>query len=341
MGQNIIMRIIIVTALFPPEIEYTSTYVRELAEHLKEKHQVQILAYAGQIETIPGVEIFTINKKQPLFLRISKYFLKLYSLAKKADLIYVQNSVAVTLPTMLVQRLTKKPVVLNFIEDEVWKRMRGLHLTSKSWENFLQQPETNEKNKQILKLQKEALHQANKVIFSSQSLAQVVSKNYNVLADKLIVNYPVADALINLPFEQTINKNQILIFGQDFDLNYKEWSADYKVIFASQSLSRAELSYLVNTSALIIYNVRSENFDNFLINCVSVGKNVLAHQTSYTQEILGQSENIVDFNNQKIVAEKVAQLLGNQAVNKSTQNRFDWSSNLAKLQTIFQASIKK
>ena len=336
------MRIIIATALFPPEIEYTATYVRELAERLKEKHQVQILAYAGQIEAIPGVEIFTVNKKQPLFLRISKYFLKLYSLAKKADLIYVQNSVAVTLPTMLVKRLAKKPVVLNFIEDEVWKRMKGLSLTRKSWEKFLEQPETNEKNKQILKLQKEALQQTDKVIFSSQSLAQVVSKNYNLLANQLIVNYPVADAPIQLPFDQSINKNQILVFGQDFDLKYSKWSKDYKIILANKrSLSKAELSYLVNTSALIIYNVRLENFDNFLINCVSAGKNVLAHQTSYAQEILGQSDNIIDFNNQKIVAEKVVQLLSNHAVNKSTQNSFDWSNHLAKLQEIFQASIKK
>ena len=66
------MKIIIATALFPPEIEHTATYVKELAERLKDRHQVQILAYAGQIEAIPGVEIFTINKKQPLFLRISK-----------------------------------------------------------------------------------------------------------------------------------------------------------------------------------------------------------------------------------------------------------------------------
>lgn len=336
------MRIIIATALFPPEIEHTATYVKELAERLKDKHQVQILAYAGQVEAIPGVKVFTINKKQPIFLRITKYFFKLYKLAKKADLIYVQNSAAVTLPTMLVQKLTKKPVVLNFIEDEVWKRARHLHLTDKSWEQFLQQAEIDKKISQIYDLQKAALQQADKVIFSSNSLAQAVSKSYNLPADKLVVNYPVADAKIALPFEQVINKNQILVFGQDFDLGIDQWDKNWKVILADkQVLSKAELSYLINTSALVVYNIASENFDNFLINCLSANKNILAHQTSYTQEILGQFGALLDFNDKLAVIEKVKQLLNNQTFNKNTHNRFDWSNHLAKLQEVFKASVQK
>lgn len=335
------MKIIIATALFPPEIEYAATYAKELAEHLKGKHQVQILAYAGQVEEILGVEIFTVNKRQPLFLRILKYFFKLYSLAKNADLIYVQNSVAVTLPTMLVQKLTKKPVVLNFIEDEVWKRARQLHLTQKTWEQFLQQAETDKKISQILDLQKAALQQADKIILASQSLAKVVGKNYNLSDDKLVINYLPAEKPTHLPFDQNVNKNQVLIFGQDFGLDYKEWDRDYKVIFFNPSLSRAELNYLVNTSALIIYNVRSENFDHFLVDCLSAGKNILAHQTDYAQEILGPSGTLLDFSDQATVTEKVRQLLNKQTVNKSREERFAWPSHLAKLQAIFQASIKK
>ena len=336
------MKIIIATPLFPPEIEDIAIYTKNLAEHLKEKYQVQILAYAGQVEDISGVEIFTVNKRQPLFLRILKYFIQLYKLAKKADLIYVQNSASTILPFMLVKKLVKKPVVLNFIEDEAWKRARQMHLTEKTWEKFLEKPEADKKISQILNLQKEALRQADKIICSSQSLAQAISKSYHISDNRLMVNYPVATPAIVLPFDSVINKNQILVFGQDFDLKYSEWDSDYKLIFiAKQSISKAELSYLIDSSALIVYNVQSENFDNFLINCFCANKNILAHQTSYAKEILDQSGALVDFSDHLAVVEKIRELVSSQKENKNNQNRFDWQNHLSKLQEIFQTSISK
>ncbi len=332
------MKIIIATALFPPEIEYTATYVWQLAKHLKNDHQVQILAYANACEKIEGAEIFSINKKQLLFFRLFKYFIKLYQLAKKADLIYVQNSAAVTLPVLLLKRLTKKPVVLNFIEDEAWKRARHNNFTKKSWEEFLISVDIDQRIKQIFALQKEALAQADKIIFSSEALAQAVTKAYNLSAEKSSVNYLPLEK-IDLPFKQSIKKNQILVFGQELELAAKN---DWRFIsLKDRSLSAAEISYLINTSEIIIYNIYSENFANFLPECLVAGKKIIAHNTAYAREIIGKQGVLVDFDNQEQVIQTIEKLLNQEIKTTTTDDRFSWEKHTLSLQDIFQASVKK
>lgn len=334
------VKIIIATPLFPPEIEGIASYSQDIAKRLNDKHQVQILTYAGQVEEVVGLEIFTINKRQSIFFRIWNYFIQLLKLAKQADLIYVQNSVAVSLPAILVKIFTGKKVIINFIEDEAWKRARHLQLTNKSWQSFLAKPELNFKINLIRSLQAWTLRQADQVIVSSQVLAKAVIESYGLVQSKLVVNYPVATTPIILSFEQTIKKNQILVFGQTLDLVNQGINDDWKFItLGNKSLSKAEVSYLANTSELIIYNTQSENFDNFLIDCVVAGKNILAVDTDYTREILGQSGLFVDFNNKQLVLEKIQQAFNDHRENKA--DRFTWESHINKLQEIFQAQAKK
>jgi hypothetical protein len=113
------------------------------------------------------------------------------------------------------------------------------------------------------------------------------------------------------------------------------------IVLGDKKISKAEIAYLTNTSELIFYNVQSENFDNFLIDCVVAGKNILAHDTSYAREILGQSGVLVDFNNKQLLLEKMQQALNDNKENKNKADRFTWQSHLNKLQEIFQAQIKK
>lgn len=336
------MKVIIATPLFPPEIEDIANYSRDIATHLKENNQVQILTYAGPVEEIAGLEIFTINKRQFLLIRIFKYFIKLLKLAKFADIIYVQNSVAVSWPAILVKIITGRKVIINFIEDEAWKRSRHLHLTDKSWQAFLAKPEVNFKINLIRKLQAWTLNQADQIIVASRFLAQAVSESYHLPEAKLVVNYPVANAAVILPFEQIIKPNQILVFGRDFDLISQKVLGDFKLFFLSdKTLSKAEISYLINTSELIVYNLQSENFDNFLLDCVAAGKNILAHDTIYAQEIIGQSGVFIDFSNSQVVIEKIRHLLGGSIENKGMVNRFTWESHLNKLQEVFRLVVKK
>src|SRR3989339_2228386 len=112
------VKIIIATPLFPPEIESIAIYAKELAMRLKAKHQLRVLAYAGNWEEISDLKIYSINKRQPIFFRLINYFIKLSHLAKQADIIYAQNALASGLPAILVKIFFRKAVVTNFFEDE-------------------------------------------------------------------------------------------------------------------------------------------------------------------------------------------------------------------------------
>ena len=82
------MKILIATPLFPPETGDSAQYIQELALHLKEGHEITILTYANHIETIAGVEIKTVKKNTPLFVRLFHYTRTLTQLARSADISY-------------------------------------------------------------------------------------------------------------------------------------------------------------------------------------------------------------------------------------------------------------
>ncbi|MFA6501044.1 MAG: glycosyltransferase [Patescibacteria group bacterium] len=336
------MKIIIATSLYPPEIDRVAFYCKSLAKHLSPKDQVAVLTYAGPVEKTSDFDLDAVNKHWPLLFRLLAYTYRLYFLAKKADIIYAQNSVAVTLPAIIVKSLLKIPVVINFSEDEAYKRATYLGITDKSLPEFLLNNKLDKQTKRIKNLQAWILPRATRIVAPSQALQSLLEKFYKVAKQKIVVNYPVAAAPIVLAFDQSVKKNQVLVFGRDFDWVSQETMNDLNlIVLAGKSLSKAEISYLINTSALIVYNVQSENFDNFLIDCVGLGKNILAHDTAYAREIIGQSGFFADFSNKQTVMEKIYQLLKGKVENKDTENKFDWESHLNKLQNIFQASVKK
>jgi glycosyltransferase involved in cell wall biosynthesis len=210
------MKIILATPLYPPEIEHLSTYVKDLAEHLKNDHQITVLAYAGQVEKTSGVNIFTINKHQPLWLRILVYTFKLFKLARSADLIYAQNAVASGLPAILVKYLLKIPVVINFAEDEAWKRALHDDLTTKSFPDFLASPIANRKIRLFKNLQGWVLRRATAIVVSSETLAQIVARTYRLSAKLIMVNYQPAEKPEILPLVTEKVQQQIVFRGKLF-----------------------------------------------------------------------------------------------------------------------------
>lgn len=369
------MKIIVATPLFPPEIGDIATYTKNIVEHLKLKNQVQVLAYAGQVEKIPGVDIYTVNKKQILFLRIWKYFLKLLNLSQGADLIYVQNSIAVNLPAILVKIITGKKIIINFVEDEAWKRARYLHLSDKSWENFLQKPEADFKINLIRKLQAWTLKKADYVLVSSQALAQALSSSYHISLDRIAVNYPLIEASLNLPFGQELQKGQIFVNSSFFswcgleavikaiDI-LKNKFPNIKLIIVGDGplkkdlqklvnslalnnyinfkawVSKAEKTYLLNSSELIIESAQEQDFSYFLIECLLLGKNILATNSAYHQEILGKQAIFIDGQKPAEIAQKISLIFDFDKSQAVVADRFSQVEHFNKLQKIFESITK-
>jgi hypothetical protein len=88
------MRILIVTALFPPDVAAPAPYVKELTSRLSAHHSVTVLTYGFITESVA----VTVAKDQPAYRRLSQLYRALWSLAHDADVVLVNNAPSTELP---------------------------------------------------------------------------------------------------------------------------------------------------------------------------------------------------------------------------------------------------
>ena len=209
-GTLLNVKIVLATPLFPPEIGGPATYVKELAERLRDTHAITIVAYASTAEKVPGTRLITISKRRLLPLRLLKFTYELFKAASDADVLYVQNAVAAGLPAIFVKMLTGKPVVVKFVGDEAWERATQLRFTTKQLEAFLAAPEGPLKIRLIMALQGFVLRHANIVTTPSAYLTETVIRAYGVRKERTVVNYNAADKTEVLPFTAQPVSHQIV-----------------------------------------------------------------------------------------------------------------------------------
>lgn len=184
------MKILLATPLYPPEIGGPATYIKELAEQLRNKHNLKIVAYTPKNpEQIDGVELISVDKFKPLFYRLFKFFLAVLKHSKDVDIIYVQNALAAGLPAILAAKLRKKPIVLKFVGDEAWERAYGAGKTKKNLVDFLQNPDAGFKSRLFGKIQKFVLKRATILTTPSKYLGEEIIKAYGLRPSSYALNY--------------------------------------------------------------------------------------------------------------------------------------------------------
>lgn len=107
------MKIVLASALFPPDIAPPAPYLKELARHLARTHEVTAVVYGHLPERVDGVRVVAISKRQPLPLRLAAYTLALRRAARKADIVFLENGASVELPALIVSLITKAPILMH------------------------------------------------------------------------------------------------------------------------------------------------------------------------------------------------------------------------------------
>lgn len=204
------MKIVLATPVYPPEIGGPATYTKELAERLKDSHEIVIVAYASTSTPIPGTKLFVASKRRPLPLRLLKFTYDLYQAADEADVIYVQNAMAAGLPAVIVGALRGIPVVLKFVGDEAWERASQERRTTKRLEEFLAHPEGGWRTWLRMKIQGFVLRRANIVTTPSAYLRDAIVRTYGIEDSRAVVNYNAAEKEAEAPFEATVIPHQIV-----------------------------------------------------------------------------------------------------------------------------------
>lgn len=352
------MKIILATSLYPPEIAEPAPYVKELALQFQNKHKINIITYANEIEKIENIEIIKIKKILPLFWRILKFNLKLFQISKNNSLIYVQNSISVSLPSLIVAKIKKIPFILRFMEDEAWNRSRYLKLTNQSLESYLKNPHHNFKISLIKSLQKYILKKSDKVIVSSAQMKKIIIDNYKINSEKIIINYDPIPKLKILRLENEINNFRLILIDsletqselkeiiklitklkdnfENIELNIiseKENKKELKQIIKENNLknkikflehiSQAEKEYLIKNSCGIIINSKKEHNPNLILQAFSLSTPVIASNTSLYQEIIKNNYNGFIFSNKEELKKIINQLF-------TEQNKFQEITSRAK-----------
>lgn len=108
------MKILIVSALYPPEVNSVATHCKELAIRLKKaNHNITVLTYATLPEESDAIKIIKISKQLPRALRLVIFFMKLVTVAHKTDIIYVENGASTELPIVIASVFMRTPFIIH------------------------------------------------------------------------------------------------------------------------------------------------------------------------------------------------------------------------------------
>jgi glycosyltransferase involved in cell wall biosynthesis/putative flippase GtrA len=135
-------KILIATGIFPPDIGGPATYAKVLAEELPRfGFGVDVISYGDGpdgTEPLGAGELCRVSRKRNVFFRYFRYFMAVYKMGRRADLIYVQGPMSDGLPVRLAASLIGKPYVMKIVGDHAWEQGRQRYGVEDGLEAFQQ-----------------------------------------------------------------------------------------------------------------------------------------------------------------------------------------------------------
>lgn len=211
------MKILIITPIFPPEIGGPATYVSQLIERLKNKHEFSVITFGEKITSLNSAKVTVLKIKYKiggLFLRQWSLWKAIKKQIKNADFVYTQGPFEVGVVTNLVAKKYKKPLLMKFVGDPLWEAARGAGRTEIFLDDYLKKPDSGLIDRLKLKLQKWSLNKAMRIVVPSNYLKDVLIDYYQVPAHKITVIYNAIEMPQNLPPILKTEKIHLITIGR-------------------------------------------------------------------------------------------------------------------------------
>ena len=353
------MKILIVVGIFPPDIGGPATFVPLIAEKLIQKnYKVEVICLSDSLNNQDNdfkFKVHRIKRRQSLILRWIKTVLKIISIGRKADLLFVNG---LPMESYIANLLIRKKVLRKVVGDWAWERGRNLNLTNDAFDEF--QDKKHSLHLEIAKFSRGwTAKKADLVITPSKHLKSVVNK-WGAENEKIKViyngtdlfeekNYPPRKGSINLitvgrlaPFKnidkiilslielQSINSNiyKLIIVGDGPQRkNLEKLVSEYKlkefVTFTGQ-LKKNELNKYYLKSDIYIQASGYEGLPHTLLEAISHNLSIVSTPIGGTNEILENNTNgwTIDLVNgkypdEKDIARKISYLQENQEEDKN------------------------
>ena len=131
------MKILIVVGIFPPDIGGPATFVPLIAEKLIQKnYKVEVICLSDSLNDQDNnfeFRVHRIKRRQNLVLRWIRTVLKIISIGRKADLLFVNG---LPMESYVANLLIRKKVLRKVVGDWAWERGRNLNLTYDAFDEF-------------------------------------------------------------------------------------------------------------------------------------------------------------------------------------------------------------
>lgn len=179
------MRILITSPVFPPDLGGPAVYVPSAARFFVDAgHEVGVLAFCSQREvTGYPFEVTTISRGNLLW-RYVKAFWFVFRHARKYDVVYVQEHIA--LFHVLGAWLARRPVVIRIMVDGAWEISHRFGLIGDDDINTFETKEYGWKVKLIRKLQLFWWNRVTRIIACSDFLRWIPIKRYGISEEKCV-----------------------------------------------------------------------------------------------------------------------------------------------------------
>ena len=353
------MKILIVVGIFPPDIGGPATFVPLIAEKLIQKnYKVEVICLSDSLNDQDNnfkFRVHRIKRRQNLVLRWIRTVLKIISIGRKADLLFVNG---LPMESYVANLLIRKKVLRKVVGDWAWERGRNLNLTYDAFDEF--QDKKHSLHLEIAKFSRGwTAKKADLVITPSKHLKSVVNK-WGAENERIKVIYngtdlfeekndPPRKGYINLitvgrlaPFKnidkiilslielQSINSNiyKLIIVGdgpqrKNLEKLVIEKKLKELVTFTGQ-LKKNELNKYYLKSDIYIQASGYEGLPHTLLEAISHNLSIVSTPIGGTNEILENNTNgwTIDLVNgnypdEKDIARKISYLLENQDEDKN------------------------
>ena len=348
------MKILIVVGIFPPDIGGPATFVPLIAEKLIQKnYKVEVICLSDSLNDQDNnfeFRVHRIKRRQNLVLRWIRTVLKIISIGRKADLLFVNG---LPMESYVANLLIRKKVIRKVVGDWAWERGRNLNLTYDAFDEF--QDKKHSLHLEIAKFSRGwTARKADLVITPSKHLKSVVNK-WGAENERIKVIYngtdlfeekndPPRKGYINLitvgrlaPFKnidkiilslielQSINSNiyKLIIVGdgpqrKNLEKLVSENKLEELVTFTGQ-LKKNELNKYYLKSDIYIQASGYEGLPHTLLEAISHNLSIISTPIGGTNEILENNTNgwTIDLVNgnypdEKDIARKISYLQENQ-----------------------------
>jgi glycosyltransferase involved in cell wall biosynthesis len=195
---RVVVRILLTTGIFPPDIGGPATYVPLAAAGLARLgHRTRVLTTREGTDGSPSrfpFEVQSVERNSPLVRRTLAFARSTARLAQGADVVFANG---MHLESLLGAIAARRPIVLKIVGDPAWERSVRLGWTTQSFEGF--QEAGSDARAGVLKAQRRLVARcARHVIVPSRYLARVV-EGWGVPEGRISVIYNAVAAPSSSP----------------------------------------------------------------------------------------------------------------------------------------------